>query len=748
MIYKNYFGVAMPTSGTPAHWATVAPPVGSTSTGTAQNDQLVDVAGGATLVGLGGDDTYLIADSTTKIVEAAGGGIDSVVTWVPYQLPANVENLTLEHDLLTGIANDTGSMIIADGSHDNLVSGKGSDVLVDNTTNEQNIFVFNPASGKDVIYGFDATSANHDLIRIDDPQFTTFDSVKAAMTQVGSDVQIKFDANDVVLVKDVNIADFSSNDFLLPFTPDNLKMTFDDEFNSLSLYNAATGQGTWKTSYTYGPSDGVGSINSRTFTGESEIYVDPTYAGDPSKSTKALGLNPFAINNGVLSITASKLTAAQSADLYNEPYASGLLTTEKTFSQTYGYFDMRAELPMQKGMFPAFWLLPTSKTWPPEIDIMENVSQNYTSSGAISDAEKTAFYTYFPNGLSGMHDYGLLWTASTITWYVDGQAIGSIDTPADMHQAMYMVVNLAVGTSWAGLPDANFTSASMNIDYIRAYSLDQVGASTGDSGSTGGDTSSPPATGGDTPPPVTSGDTPPPVTGSGDTHVVLQATANNQTLQGTSGADTFKFDASAPVASTTVADFGKSDIVVTAKALADNNNDGIITFSNNLLHLGGAGIGPTVDFQNINPKDGLRVLGQMGPNEFVYADATTRPTGAIEGKLGNDQLTGDVGDKKTSIFFADTALDINLGQDKLVNFGAKDILVTTSALTLGSDGHLDAGATGLFGLPGEDGSLAIQGLVNDTVASMQFDGSSTHGGATYYVYSLSGSTAGLEQLPA
>ena len=478
VLYLDYFGVALSTPSSSNNWYTTRPAVQSTVQGTKNHDMMLDVAGGATLVGGLGDDTYLVVDSRTKIIELPNQGNDTVISYTHYVLPSNVERLVLQANMITGIAADTGSLVTSLGLRNNLVSGVGNDVLADETVDLQNIFVFDKGSGRDVIYGFSATGENHDIIRINDPAFSTFAKVQSALAQVGNDVRLTFSANDAVLIKNVKLGDLSADDFLLTFSPTGLKQTFADEFDGISLYNAQTGHGTWKTSYTYGPSDGWSSISSRTLAanGELEIYVDPTYAGDPAKNTKPLGINPFSVKDGVLSITATKLTAQQSAALYDMPYASGVLTTEKTFAQTYGYFEIRAELNMTKGLFPAFWLLPTSRTWPPEIDIFENVGQNYTSAGSIAGDGSNAFYTYFPDGLTGMHTYGLLWTAEKITWYVDGQAVGSIPTPADMHQDMYMIVNLAVGGHWAGSPDPDFTSASINIDYVRVYSLDAIEA--------------------------------------------------------------------------------------------------------------------------------------------------------------------------------------------------------------------------------------------------------------------------------
>ncbi len=158
---------------------------------------------------------------------------------------------------------------------------------------------------------------------------------------------------------------------------------------------------------------------------------------------------------------------------------------------------MRAELPVEQGMFPAFWLMPKASVWPPEIDIMENVGENWVSGGAIAPNDHDAFRTFFPEGLKGDHSYGLLWTKQSITWYVDGKAVGSIPTPASMHQPMYLLVNLAVGGDWAGRPAADFDSAVMKVDYVRAYSLDQG-------------TSPPPPPQAPSPPPPPAAPSPPP----------------------------------------------------------------------------------------------------------------------------------------------------------------------------------------------------------------------------------------------
>jgi Ca2+-binding RTX toxin-like protein len=63
------------------------------------------------------------------------------------------------------------------------------------------------------------------------------------------------------------------------------------------------------------------------------------------------------------------------------------------------------------------------------------------------------------------------WEPDTITFYIDGNEVASMPTPADMHQPMYMLVDLAMGAqgSWPGAAAADGPAQQMEIDYIRAY---------------------------------------------------------------------------------------------------------------------------------------------------------------------------------------------------------------------------------------------------------------------------------------
>jgi len=218
----------------------------------------------------------------------------------------------------------------------------------------------------------------------------------------------------------------------------------------------------------------------------------------------------------------------------------------------------------------------------------------------------------------------------------------------------------------------------------------------------------------------------------------------NETLSGTSQHNSFYFDLAARSGADKITNFGSADVLVTKGTLFDGNGDGLITFSRSKLGLDGAGSADNVTLASVSA---LRFLGTDDDGLSVYASAGVRPKGAIEGKIGDDVFKGDALDSKKNVFFFDSALDIHLGDDRIDNFGAKDLLVTTSALSttaLGTSGV--AKLVGADNLAGEAGTVELHALNGAPIQALEFDGSTNHNGSTYFVYSLQGSSAGLADL--
>jgi len=268
------------------------------------------------------------------------------------------------------------------------------------------------------------------------------------------------------------------------------QLTFNDEFNSLSLWNGSSG--TWATSFWYQDANSNGATLAGN--GEKEWYINANYAGTSS-------VTPWTVSNGVLDIRAAPASAAISSQINGYQYTSGEVNTYHSFSQTYGYFEMKAELPAGQGLWPAFWLLPKDGSWPPELDVMEVLGKDpgtlYTTVHTSESGAHTqsSIGTSVANTASGYHTYGVDWEADKITFYFDGKQVFQTDTPADMHKPMFMLANLAVGGGWPGDPDATTPwPADMKIDYIRAWdSNPYAGGATPSPGTTASSETTPPA---------------------------------------------------------------------------------------------------------------------------------------------------------------------------------------------------------------------------------------------------------------
>ncbi|NEH54038.1 hypothetical protein GR210_35315, partial [Rhizobium leguminosarum] len=98
-------------------------------------ENAVLTAGGITVTGNAGDNTYTVSNAGNTIVEAAGAGIDKVVTTLSsYTLGDNVENL--EHNSwygsLSAVGNALDNQITINGPYgynDTLDGGAGADTM-------------------------------------------------------------------------------------------------------------------------------------------------------------------------------------------------------------------------------------------------------------------------------------------------------------------------------------------------------------------------------------------------------------------------------------------------------------------------------------------------------------------------------------------------------------------------------------------------------------------------------------------
>ncbi|RYC11833.1 family 16 glycosylhydrolase [Ciceribacter ferrooxidans] len=457
---ENALGIPLYYSGTSTAWFS-ATGSGPSLYGTAGNDSIWgDSSVNVTMYGGTGDDIYYLYSTINRAVEAPGEGIDTIKTWMSYTLPENFENLSVTGDVRHAFGNDLDNIISGSSNRQTFDGGAGNDVLTGG--GGADIFIVDKGNGSDLITDFRAD----DTIRLEGYAFTSFAEVSSHLTQEGTDVRLDLGDGESLVFADVAVGDLGANQFRLSLDRSHLTQTFSDDFNTLSL-NDGSG-GTWDPKFWWAPEKG----SSLAGNGELQWYINPAYEGTSE-------VNPFSVENGVLTITAEQAPPSIQSEIEGYDYTSGMLTTYSSFAQTYGYFEIRADMPDEQGTWPAFWLLPADGSWPPELDVVEMRGQDpntvHVSVHSNETGQRTTTSTAVQvSGTEGFHNYGVLWTEEEIVWYFDDVAVARADTPADMHDPMYMIVNLAVGGS-AGTPaDGLAGGAEMQIDYIKAYSLDDV----------------------------------------------------------------------------------------------------------------------------------------------------------------------------------------------------------------------------------------------------------------------------------
>ena len=431
---------------------------GPTLQGTAGNDSMYgDGNVNVTMSGGTGDDIYYLYSSINHATEAAGQGVDTVNTWMSYTLPENIENLTVTGNNSHAFGNSGDNIISGASGSQTIDGGAGNDVLTGGTGAD--IFIFTKGNGSDLITDF----GRDDTIRLNQYGLTSFEQVQSHLTQDGANLKLDLGGGESIVFANKTAADLHADQFELSLDRSALTQTFSDDFNSLSLNNGS--QGTWDPKFWWAPEKG-GNLPGNS---EQQWYINPNYG--PTSS-----VNPFSVKDGVLTITAKPAPDDLKPQLEGHDYTSGMLTTHSSHAQTYGYFEMRADMPDDQGVWPAFWLLPEDGSWPPELDVVEMRGQDQNTVHTTVHSGATGTHTMESSAVNvpstdGFHNYGVLWDQDQIVWYFDDTAVARADTPADMHDPMYMIANLAVG-GVAGTPGDLDKGSQMKIDYIKAYSLD------------------------------------------------------------------------------------------------------------------------------------------------------------------------------------------------------------------------------------------------------------------------------------
>ena len=237
-----------------------------------------------------------------------------------------------------------------------------------------------------------------------------------------------------------------------------------------------------------------------------EFDLPPGSGVDPAKWTHDLGASGWG-NNELQTYTTdranceivedSEATGGRALVLRairdaNGGYTSARLKTQGKFSTRHGIVEARLKLPHGRGIWPAFWMLGIdfdAVPWPQcgEIDIMELIGQKPgTLHGTLhgpgySGGQGLGKSIVLPDGEAfseGYHTFAVDWKPGSIDWLLDGKVYQTI-APGDLPTGAkwvfddwpyFMLLNMAVGGAWPGLPDGSTTfPQEYRIDYVRVY---------------------------------------------------------------------------------------------------------------------------------------------------------------------------------------------------------------------------------------------------------------------------------------
>lgn len=370
----------------------------------------------------------------------------------PFALPPGIPDARLEGTEPGALTGNAGPNRLEGGPGDDVLDGRGGDDTL-LLGPGRDALLFGPGSGDDTVEDF---RPGEDQVWIA-VGLRDAAALRAALRDTPAGARLTVGDSSLTF-RGLRAGDLPASAFELPASPAGWPVTFQDRFDRLSRFDAR-GAGTWRTRMYHG--DGR-----RNAAEDAQTYVDPSWRG--------LGLDPFSIDRGTLRITASRRPEfAPYTD--GREYVSGVITTEPSFAQAYGWFEARMRMPAGRGTFPAFWLLPTDHAWPPEIDVVEVLGRapdelfqmGVTVKGLVDSSD-------------GFHTYAVEWSPARVAWYVDGRMTAVQRPPfrarllREPARPMYLLLNLAVGGEWAGRPVTGMNGrgsaeGGMEVDYVRVH---------------------------------------------------------------------------------------------------------------------------------------------------------------------------------------------------------------------------------------------------------------------------------------
>lgn len=340
------------------------------------------------------------------------------------------------------------------------------------------------------------TRASSDAVSVD---YTLTDgTAKSPQNYTGSTGTVHFTANQTSVQVEVPVKADPTN-----LREDNLYFTITLSNPKFCTLSNTSAKGTIITENgTYLPTDNTGYSTPETYPGYTLAWSDEfngsaVNAADWNFETGNNGgwgnneleyytnsAKNSLVSNGNLIIEARK----ESMGGFN--YTSARMTTKDKKAFRYGRIDIRAKLPIEKGIWPALWMLGANIDavgWPAcgEMDIMELVGHEPSAVHATmhwknaggGHSSKTSTYTLNSGNFSQQfHVFSMIWEQDLIRCYVDDVLHNTISL-TDVSPAAYpfnadqfFIFNVAVGGDWPGAPASTTVFPKrMFVDYVRVF---------------------------------------------------------------------------------------------------------------------------------------------------------------------------------------------------------------------------------------------------------------------------------------
>ena len=256
-------------------------------------------------------------------------------------------------------------------------------------------------------------------------------------------------------------------------------LTFDDEFNTLSLHRTWQAGDEWQL-IAPNSTDGRGGPNWGE--GGSQWWVNPY-----NPSTPMNGI--YAVSNGMLNLSLLATPASEQAYIDQQagthlPYVGGLLNNSPTNYQQYGLWQTSMAVDRVPGFSTEISIENVQLTghWPPQLNIGVSTDSagNQTLQAHMFYNGTSADYTQPIDGTQ-QHTYGIDWEADAITFYFDNTQVLKVANPGGVYQSDKMFTYLYTGANYSRGTGTNPPVASLpataHIDYFRVYAGNSAQAS-------------------------------------------------------------------------------------------------------------------------------------------------------------------------------------------------------------------------------------------------------------------------------